>query len=374
MAELAEKNAKLRKDLLRLDEMGLEVTDLKEKVDVAGKELAKEKQKHNLIKEQAQKMQDRATACEKQAVEQAEEFKRRAEEAEEKLTLKEDESKVKEAEDKLLRQVEESAVAVLALEASVRAGGEERAALEESLRGLEEEIGSLRAQAERGGAGVDDAKLRAELSEARQEVQRQKEELVDSRDKLDKSKEASVAVKLGQKLTVDLKELKEQGSLKAAEAETLRLQNAPGAHANGTAPASKLSSSNNLSSSNSHVSSSATIAASPARPGGASGGATVPGTPRTPGGSMREEDLNRRNAQIARSLHDMESMYKLQVDVLKQEIADMQSANHRDSVPQEYLKEIIVRFILLSPSLGAGPSEHEDLIPVLSDLLAFTPA
>lgn len=43
-------------------------------------------------------------------------------------------------------QVEESAVAVLALEASVRAGGEERAALEESLRGLEEEIGSLRAQ------------------------------------------------------------------------------------------------------------------------------------------------------------------------------------------------------------------------------------
>ena len=52
----------------------------------------------------------------------------------------------------------------------------------------------------------------------------------------------------------------------------------------------------------------------------------------------------------------------------------MQSANRRDSVPQEYLKEVIVRFILLSPSLGAGPSEHEDLIPVLSDLLAFTPA
>jgi len=28
---------------------------------------------------------------------------------------------------------------------------------------------------------------------------------------------------------------------------------------------------------------------------------------------MREEDLHRRNANIARSLHDMESMYKLQV-------------------------------------------------------------
>ena len=41
------------------------------KVDAAEKELAKEKQKHNLIKDQAQKMQNQAAAHEKQAVEQA---------------------------------------------------------------------------------------------------------------------------------------------------------------------------------------------------------------------------------------------------------------------------------------------------------------
>ena len=40
-------------------------------MDAAEKELAKEKQKHNLIKEQAQKMQNQAAAHEKQAVEQA---------------------------------------------------------------------------------------------------------------------------------------------------------------------------------------------------------------------------------------------------------------------------------------------------------------
>eukprot|EP00961_Rhodomonas_salina_P130282 1754268-Rhodomonas_salina.2 len=65
-------------------------------------------------------------------------------------------------------------------------------------------------------------------------------------------------------------------------------------------------------------------------------------------------------------------MYKLQVEVLKQEVDELQRGQKVDSVPHEYLKEVLIRFILSSPNIGVGPREHEDLVPVLSDLLAFS--
>mmetsp|Transcript_27134 Transcript_27134/g.43563 ORF Transcript_27134/g.43563 Transcript_27134/m.43563 type:complete len:83 (+) Transcript_27134:167-415(+) len=46
----------------------------------------------------------------------------------------------------------------------------------------------------------------------------------------------------------------------------------------------------------------------------------------------------------------------------------------RQEVPPEYLKEVVVQYILSSPNLGVGPQEHEALIPVMADLLAFSNA
>mmetsp|Transcript_45758 Transcript_45758/g.143590 ORF Transcript_45758/g.143590 Transcript_45758/m.143590 type:complete len:475 (-) Transcript_45758:48-1472(-) len=87
---------------------------------------------------------------------------------------------------------------------------------------------------------------------------------------------------------------------------------------------------------------------------------------------QKESMLERQNAELFREMEEIESKYKLQVDILKQEVALLSQELKRQSVPQEYLKEVIVRFILSSPQLGVGPQEHEALIPVLADLLAFS--
>eukprot|EP00960_Hanusia_phi_P007437 212249-Hanusia_phi.AAC.1 len=73
------------------------------------------------------------------------------------------------------------------------------------------------------------------------------------------------------------------------------------------------------------------------------------------GSKQRESMLEKQNAELFKEIEEIEGKYKLQASpplrpppsylLVVQELK-------RQSVPQEYLKEVIVRFILSSPQLG----------------------
>lgn len=61
----------------------------------------------------------------------------------------------------------------------------------------------------------------------------------------------------------------------------------------------------------------------------------------------------------------------MQVDVLKEEVASLSREVKREGINLEYVKNIIVKFMLSEASPGSV--EHTGLVDVISDLLEFTP-
>jgi len=88
--------------------------------------------------------------------------------------------------------------------------------------------------------------------------------------------------------------------------------------------------------------------------------------------ASREEELavgkNTINilSQEIRELEKMDELHKLQEDVLKNEIRELQRSINRGGANLEYLKNIVIKF-------AENSEEKEKLLPVIATILQFTP-
>jgi len=88
--------------------------------------------------------------------------------------------------------------------------------------------------------------------------------------------------------------------------------------------------------------------------------------------AMREEEINRAKMKIQELQNllsegeRMEKLHQLQEQVLKNEIRELQRAHIRESANPEYLKNIILQFIVYE-------DQRERLLPVIATVLQFSP-
>ena len=80
------------------------------------------------------------------------------------------------------------------------------------------------------------------------------------------------------------------------------------------------------------------------------------------------EDMNKKLASGMKEKDERLSQLRQREAALKAEIRDMKSKTQRSVVDMEYVKNVVVKYMVLHNSIG-----QEQLVPLIGNLLEFTP-